>query len=206
MENEKSALTETRSEEQETRERILSAASQLMAKKGYKGATTRKIAELAGVNEVTVFRHFKNKEGILQTILKEMSETEGLFKKSIEREYSNLHEMLIQYARDYYQIMVDRKELLMICVMESGNHPELISLFSRVPITAAVVLAEKLEQLHRQGLVGKVDFGVAAQMFISTFYTTFMMRYRLQDPPCSESEESVFASATEILLKGLQLS
>lgn len=206
MDNEKSALTEGKGEEQETRERILSAASQLMARKGYKGATTKKIAELAGVNEVTLFRHFKSKDGILQTILKEMSETEALFKKIIERDFPSLRQMLIQYAREYYKIMVDRKELMMICIIESGNHPEFISLFSRVPITAAIVLAEKLEQLHEQGLVGNVDFLVAAQMFISTLYTTFVMRYRVQETEFMDREETVFTSATEILVKGLQVS
>lgn len=61
-----------RGEEQETREKILSAARQLMAQKGYKGATTRKISELAGVNEVTIFRHFKTKVAILEELLKDV--------------------------------------------------------------------------------------------------------------------------------------
>jgi AcrR family transcriptional regulator len=56
-------------EEQETRERIMAAARQLMAQKGYKGATTRKISELAGVNEVTIFRHFKSKDALFEELL-----------------------------------------------------------------------------------------------------------------------------------------
>ena len=49
------------SKRDETKIKILEATLNLMVKYGYKGATTRKIAEVAGVNEVTIFRHFKNK-------------------------------------------------------------------------------------------------------------------------------------------------
>lgn len=52
--------------ERETGEAILLAAADLFAERGYKGTTTRAIAERAGVNEVTLFRRFKNKQGILR--------------------------------------------------------------------------------------------------------------------------------------------
>jgi AcrR family transcriptional regulator len=41
--------------------RILEAAAQLFARYGFKAATTREIAQLAGLNEVTVFRYFLHK-------------------------------------------------------------------------------------------------------------------------------------------------
>ncbi len=46
----------------DTRERILQAAAELFAEKGYARATTRSIAEAAKVNEVTIFRHFGSKK------------------------------------------------------------------------------------------------------------------------------------------------
>lgn len=52
----------------ETGNEILSAAAELFAERGYRGTTTRAIAERAGVNEVTIFRRFKNKQGILQAL------------------------------------------------------------------------------------------------------------------------------------------
>lgn len=44
-----------------TEVRIVEAAVQLFSRRGYKGATTRQIAHLAGVNEATVFRCFASK-------------------------------------------------------------------------------------------------------------------------------------------------
>ncbi|MHB1549686.1 MAG: TetR/AcrR family transcriptional regulator [Vulcanimicrobiaceae bacterium] len=49
---------------EETRQRILQATRELFAKKGRRGTTTREIAERAGVNEATLFRHFGNKEAL----------------------------------------------------------------------------------------------------------------------------------------------
>jgi AcrR family transcriptional regulator len=44
-----------------TEVRILEAAAQLFARHGFKAATTREIAQLAGLNQVTLFRYFLHK-------------------------------------------------------------------------------------------------------------------------------------------------
>jgi AcrR family transcriptional regulator len=48
-----------------TRQRLLQAALQLFGQVGYAQATTRRIADAAGVNEVTLFRHFGSKKDLL---------------------------------------------------------------------------------------------------------------------------------------------
>jgi hypothetical protein len=48
-------------------QRTLNAAVREFYRHGYAGATSRKIAEMAGVNEVTLFRRFRSKESILRT-------------------------------------------------------------------------------------------------------------------------------------------
>ena len=53
---------------EETRERILNAARDVIAKKGKRGATTREIADTAGVNEATIFRHFGTKEALIVAV------------------------------------------------------------------------------------------------------------------------------------------
>jgi len=50
---------------EETRLRILMATRLLFSRKGRRGTTTREIAEVAGVNEATLFRHFGNKDALI---------------------------------------------------------------------------------------------------------------------------------------------
>ncbi len=53
-----------------TDERILEAALRVFMEEGLRGATTRRIAQEAGVNEVTLFRRFGTKEGLLIAAMK----------------------------------------------------------------------------------------------------------------------------------------
>ena len=46
----------------DVREQLLEAAVKVFAIAGFRGATTRRIAQEAGVNEVTLFRQFGSKE------------------------------------------------------------------------------------------------------------------------------------------------
>ena len=53
----------------EKQEKILQAALVLFAKEGFHATSTSKVAKLAGVSEGLIFRHFGNKDGLLQAIL-----------------------------------------------------------------------------------------------------------------------------------------
>ena len=53
----------------DTHRRLLEAATRVFARSGLEGATTREIAREAGVNEVTLFRHFQSKENLLSAVL-----------------------------------------------------------------------------------------------------------------------------------------
>lgn len=53
----------------EKKTHILNTALQLFAKNGYTSTSTNKIAKEAKVSEGLIFRHFGNKEGLLQSIM-----------------------------------------------------------------------------------------------------------------------------------------
>jgi AcrR family transcriptional regulator len=60
-----------------THERILDAAFSLFCERGIEASTTREIAQRAEVNEVTVFRHFGSKEGLVAAILDRFLDTDA---------------------------------------------------------------------------------------------------------------------------------
>jgi AcrR family transcriptional regulator len=53
---------------EETRAKILAAARELFERNGTRGTTTREVAERAGVNEATLFRHFGSKRALLDAM------------------------------------------------------------------------------------------------------------------------------------------
>jgi AcrR family transcriptional regulator len=58
----------------EKQEKILKAALELFAQEGFKATSTSKVAKRAGVSEGLIFRHYENKEGLLEAIIKEGEE------------------------------------------------------------------------------------------------------------------------------------
>jgi AcrR family transcriptional regulator len=52
------------------RQRLLHAAAKAYSETGFRGTTTRRIAQVAGVNEITLFRHFGTKEALVKEALK----------------------------------------------------------------------------------------------------------------------------------------
>jgi AcrR family transcriptional regulator len=56
---------------EETRARIIVAAKAIYELNGTRGTTTREVADRAGVNEATLFRHFGNKHALLQAMREE---------------------------------------------------------------------------------------------------------------------------------------
>jgi len=53
---------------EETRGKIIAAARELFELNGTRGTTTREVAERAGVNEATLFRHFGSKRALLDAM------------------------------------------------------------------------------------------------------------------------------------------
>jgi AcrR family transcriptional regulator len=60
------------------REQILRAAVELFSRKGFKGTTTKEIANASGVSEAMVFRHFASKDELYSAILHSKGGQDGV--------------------------------------------------------------------------------------------------------------------------------
>ncbi|MEM9730955.1 MAG: TetR/AcrR family transcriptional regulator [Myxococcota bacterium] len=61
----------TQSKVERTRRRILDAALEVVAQRGYDGATVPAIAERASVGAGTIYRHFRDKEHLVNVLFRE---------------------------------------------------------------------------------------------------------------------------------------
>ncbi len=62
------APTHRSRDKENTKRRLVSAATEVFARYGYDGASTRRVAEKAKVNEALIQRYFKGKEGLLLAV------------------------------------------------------------------------------------------------------------------------------------------
>ena len=73
----------------ETRARIIAAGSELLhgsSVRDWHGLTIRAVAEKAGVNERTVYRHFVNEQGLRDAVMHEFEEEAGIDLRGMQLE------------------------------------------------------------------------------------------------------------------------
>ena len=68
----------------ERRRVIIDAALALFARKGFRGTTTKEIAEAAGCSEATIFKYFTSKDELYSAILEVKSAIEETLAKATE--------------------------------------------------------------------------------------------------------------------------
>lgn len=93
----------------QTHQRILDAATAEFAQKGYSGATTRGIATRAGVNELTLFRHFGSKDELMAAVLRSAPATIAL-SEGVIAQMNKLppQEALLEFARHALESLLSR--------------------------------------------------------------------------------------------------
>ena len=101
-------------ERENTEEKIITATFNIVQKEGVQKATTKKIAAEAGVNEVTIFRKFKNKKNLIEVtkdyyMAKLLSKLEETFDfdedDSIEEYLKNCFHGILDFSQEDISII-----------------------------------------------------------------------------------------------------
>ena len=108
-----------------TRQRLIDAAIELFAVQGVTETTTKQIAELAKVNEVTLFRHFGNKHGLLLAVISESPVFRNLGEslKMQASQMTSVYQALKDYCEDRLQSLEQVPDLIRSVVGEAGHYP-----------------------------------------------------------------------------------
>lgn len=119
------AVTTTTKTEVSTRNKIIAAALNVFARDGIPRATTRIIAEEAGVNEVTLFRHFTNKDGLLQAVFNTVADTPAYETLDTDKPWvGTLHDVLRNFGLSFYQMLERDEAFIRTLVGEARRLPE----------------------------------------------------------------------------------
>ena len=106
------------------RQRLINAAMELFAAQGVTETTTKAVAELAKVNEVTLFRHFGNKHGLLLAVISESPVFKELGEslKMQANQTTSVYQALKDYCEDRLQALEKVPDLVRSLVGEAGSY------------------------------------------------------------------------------------
>lgn len=156
--------------------RILDAAAQLFAERGYQATTTRQLAERAGVNEVSVFRGFGNKQGVLSAVVQRaVAEQPGRAASALAE--LPLAEAVWELARREVVNGLRDGGLMTRLAFEARTVPEVAELFAGGPQANLAAMAAFFGERQQRGEV-RSDLAAAtiAEAFFSLTSSFVIMR------------------------------
>jgi AcrR family transcriptional regulator len=157
-----------------TGQRILDAALTLVAEKGYRGATTREIAQKAGVTELTLFRHFGSKEKLFENCLERNSFLPDLKEMLPDLESLPYDEKLAAIGRRFLLSLRERKAVVKIMQSEMTNYPGAMKrIYGQFMDEMLSVLAKYFTALQRSGRLRSFPADLAARMFLGMLFAYF---------------------------------
>ncbi|MDQ2890405.1 MAG: TetR/AcrR family transcriptional regulator [Gemmatimonadota bacterium] len=164
----------------ERRDELLRAAARVYARHGYRGSTTRRIADEAGVNEITIFRQFGTKDTLIHEAIASCGMTGPL--AELPAIPTDPHRELKHWAMSLRSHICASRLIMRRCMSEREEHPQLNASANRGPLRAAAELRSYIERLREHGFTdGIVDAKAASAMFLGTLFSDAMGRDTMPD-------------------------
>ena len=195
---------------EERRLQILAVAVSLFSQKGFRGTTTKEIAQAAGVSEAMVFRHFATKEELYAAILDHKACKGARFdpmvmaQDAIERKDDRaVFESLALGALNHHENDPEFQRLLLHSALEKHELAQMF--FDEFVRRVYEYLGAYLRERQREGALIEMDPAIVVRCFIG-MVMHHSLNNNLWDPSrrlLDISNESAAKYFTDILLHGI---
>lgn len=192
-------------EKNSTDEKIVEATFEILREEGVSKATTKKIAAKAGVNEVTIFRNFKNKQNLIDAtkeyyLQKFMDELANIFDFTDDVEIGD-------YLHDNFQELSNLSEkdfsILKIAMEEVHEIPEKKLLISSINEVVLTKLEEFFTLQIEKGKIRDVDARVLAVMCFGITFQSLVL-WKVYDGSSSIDTEDYSQKFLDMLYHGIK--
>ncbi|WP_237175538.1 TetR/AcrR family transcriptional regulator [Paenibacillus xylanexedens] len=157
-----------------SKEKLMTAAIDLISKKGYSSVTTQEIATAAGLSEKTLFRQFGTKQNLLETAFDHYHYSEEMAKIFNERLVWDLQTDLLLICRTYHEIMNRNRKMIMISLKEEDNLPGFRERTIKHPRQLMEVLTNYFNAMYDKGKLIETNPELQAFSFMALNYGTFI--------------------------------
>lgn len=182
------------------RDRLLTAAAHVFASAGYRGATTRRIAQEAGVNEITLFRHFGSKDALIHEALRTTAITVA---DALPAEPRDPDRELRAWCRAVHEHLYAQRAIIRTVMGEMEERPEAARVARGCPDASLHVLAGYLRRLRERGLArAEFNASAAAAMLTGVLFADVLGRDIMPDL-YGRDPQTAIAEYVRIFLRGL---
>jgi AcrR family transcriptional regulator len=195
---------------EERRLQIVRVAVRLFSQKGFRGTTTKEIANVAGVSEAMVFRHFATKEELYAAILDHKAcsgdtlNPELIVAEAIEKKDDRaVFERLALAALEHHECDQEFQRLLLYSALEGHQLAEMF--FEKFVKRVYELLGGYIRERQRDGAMTEMEPALVVRAFVGMIIH-HSLNNNLWDPKrrlLKVSNENAARSFTDILLNGI---
>ena len=165
----KTAAKHVPSSEDQLRERLLIAATEVFLEKGFSASSVDEIASRAKASKLTFYNHFGNKEKLFEAIVMRLNST--MFKGFVDALEADIpmEQALYLFVNQLAGMLYTDQAIKLLRVLhaEAVRFPELAAIFDRTgPQRGLALLAVYFDQQMGKGLMRRVDPALAADHLI----------------------------------------
>ncbi len=188
------------------RQRILEAAAESFQTLGYARTTTQAIADKAAVAEVTIFRHFGDKQKLFQAVAQKIGG--GVNFEMLEAQLTyDLATDLRLISQHTLRFFIAQQDAIRMLMFESIHFPEMKKALAQNPRGMIELLERYFQTQIDAGQVQAVDPQVTAQSFMSMLFGYAIGMHPVKDLlPAEIPIETITDEFVRIFLAALQSS
>ena len=186
-----------------TESKIMDAALYLFSNHGYRETTTRKIAERADCNELTIFRIFENKENLLRRILKRRL-VDDLLDIDIPLESTGKPDRdLISLCSMMQSSFEQRRDLFRLMLREQQKNDVVKEYREVIPVIWKELIVEKFSSVINEYSKDGINLETASLFLASYVLRAEMMKTFLGNDPFESTTEKHLREAVDLFLHGI---
>jgi AcrR family transcriptional regulator len=188
------------------RQRILEAAAESFQTLGYARTTTQGIADKAGVAEVTLFRHFGDKQKLFQAVAQQIGG--GVNFEMLEAQLSyDLAADLRLISEQTLRFFLAQQDAIRMLMFEAIHFPEMKTALAQNPSSMIEFLERYFQKQIEAGKMQAIDPQATAQAFMSMIFGYAVGIHPVRDLlPAEIPIDEMTAEFVRIFLPGLQPS
>jgi len=186
------------------RERILEAATNTFQSLGYARTTTQLIAQNASVAEITIFRHFGDKQNLFQAAVQQIGGGPNLDRVEAQLTY-DLEADLMFISQHILRFFIAQQDAIRMLMFETIHFPEIKPALAQNPQAMITLLDRYFQKQIDAGQMQAVDPQVSAQTFISMVFGYAVGVHPIKELlPGEIPMETMTAEFVRVFLTGLR--